>query len=309
MDHLAQAKEQCDQRGQGDQDVLLRNDQLRKKAEKKEQGKRNPKKGKGGNPKKGKGGKPKKGKGGKPKKGEGEECKPRQKKARAKTTQKESKTKKTNLEQEEKETGKTEKKGGGRKGVSRKRKTLKIAASSSSSRPKSKRVQAVQHEPVAPLKARKRSKEANVPVQEPVKPAKKVRKDPLKGSKAQPQQDSESSRPKAKARGRKAQKPKGGEGGLDNEALTKELAAFARQFDPETNLVADGNFRDLLRSKTQLTPECDVYRLNIYWSRHACGVTNKIEKKDTHNFSFNGAEAADVHRLAIAVRCAELTAT
>ena len=291
-------------------EVLLRNDQLTKKAVQKEKGKRKTGKGKTGKSKK------------------GEECETKKETKKTKKTKKTSETKETNGDECEtkkkngvKEGGKgkmvkREKKGGpckGPKGVSRKRRTLMNANASSPSKSKPKDVPAVEVgiESAVPPKP-KRSKKADAQVEENTKAKSRKGSKPLKALKDTPKQSLPSSGskdpgPKAKARGRKPRKS-GGKDPLDNEVLTGELVAFAQLFDPEKHLVTDDNFKVLLRGKVAVSPECG-FRLNIYWSRCACGVTSKEEKKDLHSYSFNGSAAADVHRLAVAVKCAELTAT
>ena len=292
-------------------EVLLRNDQLTKKAVQKEKGKRKTGKGKTDKSKKGK------------------ECETKKETKKTKKTKKTSETKETNGDECETKKKKGVKKGGKGEKVKREKKGWPLQGSqgsqpkeknpyecqcvSSPSKSKPKDVPAVEVgiESAVPPKP-KRSKKADAQVEENTKAKSRKGSKPLKALKDTPKQSLPSSGskdpgPKAKARGRKPRKSSGTDP-LDNEVLTGELVAFANLFDPEKHWVTDDNFKVLLRGKVAVSPECG-FRLNIYWSRCACGVTSKEEKKDLHNFSFNGSAAADVHRLAVAVKCAELTAT
>ena len=273
--------------------VLLRNDQLTKKAEKKEQGKRK----RTGN-----------GKTGGSKKVEEKKTKKKTKQTQETSEAKETKTeeKKSKRSKGVKKGGegnkvKTAKKGGGCKGPSRKRRTLMMANARSPSKSTPEDIESA----VPPKPKRTKTPKVQVEPTKSIK-AREVLKDTLKHQGGPSKSTGPSPKAKAKARGRKPRKS--GEDALNNEVLAGELEAFARLFDPKTHSVTDDNFKALLRSKLDVSPECG-FRLNIYWSRCACGVTSKEEKKDLHNFSFNGAGAADVHRLAVAVKCGELTAT
>ena len=90
---------------------------------------------------------------------------------------------------------------------------------------------------------------------------------------------------------------------LYDEDLVQTLCSFASMFDSEADHKSD-SFKKELRS--QLAE--DVW-LNIYWTRQSCGVRSSPGQSDTHHFSFATYSASASHKTAVAVKCAELTAT
>ena len=80
---------------------------------------------------------------------------------------------------------------------------------------------------------------------------------------------------------------------------------FATYFDEKLDVKGD-SFKEAARAHD---PGFTWFRLNIYWSRCICGVTNKDTGKDAATFSFNTSSACDVHKISIAIYCAIHAAT
>ena len=119
--------------------------------------------------------------------------------------------------------------------------------------------------------------------------------------------------PKAKADCKRGKKKVGSEPSLEDQKahkhysaqLVDKLVSFANQVDVGMNVRAEA-FKVTMRKKLV---EMHGYRLNIYWTRQSCGVTNITEGKDLGTFSFNGSSACDAHRIAVAIKCSELMVT
>ena len=168
-------------------------------------------------------------------------------------------------------------------------------------------------EPTKPKKTDQRAKD-------PVKPKAKAKgkakakASPTKGtrSKADPKAKVKAS-PKAKASCRRGKKKVGSEASLEDQKnhehysaeLVDKLVSFAKQVDTGANVKSEA-FKVGMRKKLV---EMNGYRLNIYWTRQSCGVTNTTEGKDLGTFSFNGSSASDAERIAVAIKCSELMVT
>ena len=87
--------------------------------------------------------------------------------------------------------------------------------------------------------------------------------------------------------------------------MVKEMEDFATSFDEKLDVKGD-SFKEAARAHD---PGFTWFRLNIYWSRCICGVTNKDTGKDAATFSFNTSSACDVHKISIAIYCAIHAAT
>ena len=87
------------------------------------------------------------------------------------------------------------------------------------------------------------------------------------------------------------------------------LIDWTQPFAPELDTPGhEEAVKKLVRSKLGPLKTC---KLNIYWTRNACGVSvteDGKKTKDINHFSWNGSTAAPRHKLAVAVRCAELAA-
>ena len=97
--------------------------------------------------------------------------------------------------------------------------------------------------------------------------------------------------------------------------IVKALMEWALQF-PEKfeDSGAKAAFRAAVREALVPLTFCS---LNVYWTRCGCGVKqpssegddlDKVTKKDVCHFSWNSSPAAPRHKLAVAIRCAELAA-
>ena len=86
--------------------------------------------------------------------------------------------------------------------------------------------------------------------------------------------------------------------------LTDQLSAFAKTFSPDSDFKSDV-FKTFMRS--QVDPP-ENFPLNIYWTSASCGCKDKAQSKDIHSFTFNSVPSPHVYRLAVAVKCAELSA-
>lgn len=93
---------------------------------------------------------------------------------------------------------------------------------------------------------------------------------------------------------------------LYDEKIVEKLCKFARSVSDFSRDVKSAKFKSFVR--TQLY-DLEWTSLNIYWTRCGCGVTEIETGKDLNNFSFNSSEACESHRIACAVKCAELAAT
>lgn len=89
----------------------------------------------------------------------------------------------------------------------------------------------------------------------------------------------------------------------DQEKLT-DLLKFAKDFDPNADHTTE-IFKNFLRSQVGQPQD---FGLNIYWTSASCGVKDKKAGKDINSFTFNSIPAPHNYRLAVAVRCAEITA-
>ena len=87
--------------------------------------------------------------------------------------------------------------------------------------------------------------------------------------------------------------------------MVRDMEVFAKSFDQTLDVKGD-SFKEAARLHN---PGFTWYRLNIYWSRCSCGVTNKETGKDASTFSFNTSSACDVHKTSIAVYCGIHAAT
>eukprot|EP00435_Cladocopium_sp_Y103_P013858 s5066_g3.t1 len=211
--------------------------------------------------------------------------------------------------------GKGKKKASTKVGVSRKRKVLKVVelfehgnAEADETNVKKKRTSRSSSSKVAtsadePAKTRKAKGEAAAP-----KSKAKAKPGPKAKAKASPKGKAA---PKPKARGRSKKQP--GDDFLErNQAsplfeanMVKEMGDFAKSFDQKLDVKGD-SFKEAARAHD---PGFTWFRLNIYWSRCSCGVTNKETGKDATSFSFNTSSACDVHKISIAIYCAIHTAT
>jgi len=253
-----------------DGDVLLRNDQLTRKAANKAKGKRGGRKAKGGK-------KPRKGKKGKL--------------SKKKTVDPSS------LPSSSK-----------RSPPSRKRKTLLNAKTSPSepskppsvSKPKGKKQKVTESCPAAGRSAEDHAKPQRKPRATKAEKVKKP-KSPVK-PKAKAKAKSASARASSSKCMAKMAKTKHSE--LFDETLTDQLSAFAKTFSPDSDFKSDV-FKTFMRS--QVDPP-ENFPLNIYWTSASCGCKDKAQSKDIHSFTFNSVPSPHVYRLAVAVKCAELSA-
>ena len=116
-----------------------------------------------------------------------------------------------------------------------------------------------------------------------------------------------------KTRGRKAVRNTGDDyweeqkqSPLFSAEMVKELEEFALRFD--TSLDVKGQkFKEFCSA--QQDKELWYHRLNRYWTRMTCGVTLKETGKDVLHFGFTSSCACDVHKMAISVKCAMISAT
>ena len=252
-----------------DGDILLRNDQLTRKASNKAKGKRGGRKAKGGK-------KARKGKKGKSSKKKAVDS--------------------LSLPSSSK-----------RSSPSRKRKTLLKAKASPSepsqppsvSKPKGKKQKVTEPCPEAGRSAEDHAKPKRKPR---VTKAEQVKK-PKSPMKAKPKAKAKAKSASAKASSsRRMAKTKHSE--LFDETMSDQLCAFAKMFNPESDFKSDV-FKTFMRS--QVDPPV-TFQLNIYWTSASCGCKDKILNKDIHSFTFNSVPSPHVYRLAVAVKCAELSA-
>eukprot|EP00435_Cladocopium_sp_Y103_P051419 s217_g16.t1 len=90
---------------------------------------------------------------------------------------------------------------------------------------------------------------------------------------------------------------------FDEEVMT-QLMEFSARFNKDADFKTDV-FKTFMRSQVTL-PE--GFSLNLYWTSASCGVKDKEAKRDIHSFTFNSIPAPHVWRLAVAVKCAEIAA-
>ena len=116
-----------------------------------------------------------------------------------------------------------------------------------------------------------------------------------------------------KTRGRKAVRDTGDDyweeqkrSRLFSADLVKELEQFALRFDTSLE-VKSQKFKDFCSE--QQDKELRDHRLNRYWTRTSCGVTLKETGKDVLHFAFTSSRACDVHKMAMSVKCAMISAT
>lgn len=96
---------------------------------------------------------------------------------------------------------------------------------------------------------------------------------------------------------------------LFSAAMVEDFEAFAKKFDISMD-VKSTKFKEFARSFQETSYQSyQYYRLNIYWTRTSCGVTEKASYKDAVTFSFNSSSAHDVYKIAVAIRCAMIAAT
>lgn len=92
----------------------------------------------------------------------------------------------------------------------------------------------------------------------------------------------------------------------DNE-IVSNLMTFARKFPEDLETQPNKLKAAVLDEMTPL----QYCKLMPYWSRNGCGVKVLQEDEttwaDVHSFSFNSSSAPRRYKLAVAVRCAELT--
>eukprot|EP00438_Fugacium_kawagutii_P019084 Skav234712 [mRNA] locus=scaffold634:51408:54367:+ [translate_table: standard] len=91
-----------------------------------------------------------------------------------------------------------------------------------------------------------------------------------------------------------------------NEALIQDLLKFTEEVG-KSSALNDRKFKEHVSSLVQR--DWGKYRLNIYWTRSSCGVTDKDAKSDLHHFAFPSSYADDFSILAVSVKCAELAVT
>ncbi|CAL1145654.1 unnamed protein product [Cladocopium goreaui] len=115
-----------------------------------------------------------------------------------------------------------------------------------------------------------------------------------------------------KTRGRKAVRNTGDDyweeqktSPLFSAEMVKELEEFALRFDTSLE-VKSTKFKEFCSA--QQDKELWHHRLNRYWTRMTCGVTLKETGKDVLHFGFTSSCACDVHKMAISVKCAMISA-
>ena len=114
-------------------------------------------------------------------------------------------------------------------------------------------------------------------------------------------------KPKGAGKGRRSkQKIPHEEHALYRPGIVSTLTEFARSVSDFSRDVKSSKFKSFVRSHLS---ELSLTALNIYWTRSNCGVTDKKTGADIHNFSFNASSACASHRLACAVKCADIAAT
>lgn len=114
-------------------------------------------------------------------------------------------------------------------------------------------------------------------------------------------------KPKGAGKGRRSkQKIPHEEHPLYCPAIESMLVEFARDCSRFSRDVKSPKFKLFVRNHLS---EHSQTALNIYWTRSNCGVTDKNTGADINNFSFNASTACATHRLACAVKCADLAAT
>lgn len=112
---------------------------------------------------------------------------------------------------------------------------------------------------------------------------------------------------KAKSRGRRNVSPEEAllSDPLRSDPIVKALMDFASQFPAELEM--DGNHDKMKEAMNNALQEpLNWCALNKYWTRNAAGVKILAANQDVHHFSFNFSTAASRHKLAVALRCAEL---
>ena len=112
---------------------------------------------------------------------------------------------------------------------------------------------------------------------------------------------------KAKARGRRKVVVDDAEllknSPLYRASLVQELYDFALKFDKKAN-VRTSSYKSQMKSEC---PELADYRLNLYWTRCACGIFSKHLGKDLYSFSV-GSNAYEAHKCAVSAMCAMVAA-
>ena len=154
----------------------------------------------------------------------------------------------------------------------------------------------------------------NGPEPQTVKPAGKA-KAKAKGkakAKAQARVEKETPSSKSKAKPKKtAAKSKAGKGKkeylpeqspkLHDKAMIADLLEFARSMGGKGVDPKDASFKKSVRDELD---ELEWTRLNIYWSKAACGV--HAESRDVHYFGWTTTCAEPSYVAAIAVKCAHM---
>ena len=89
---------------------------------------------------------------------------------------------------------------------------------------------------------------------------------------------------------------------LHDPSMVKLLKSFAESFD--LNVWMDVKANAFKAHARGLAPTYENHRLTIYWTRCSAGVYSGERARDVVNFSFNTFSACDVYKIAVALKCA-----
>ena len=86
--------------------------------------------------------------------------------------------------------------------------------------------------------------------------------------------------------------------------MVEVLKGFGLHFRTYTNVRSD-SFKAAVRANLA---ELSAFAYNLYWSRSSAGLKDFENGRDTHHFLFSASTARDPLKLAVAAKCAEISA-
>lgn len=96
---------------------------------------------------------------------------------------------------------------------------------------------------------------------------------------------------------------------VDETLFSKELVDDMVEFARAIGKSDDCKNENLKAHVRSLLQPLNWTRLNIYWTRTTCGVVRNDMGKDVLHFTFNTVDVCASYRLAMAIKCAEMSAT
>ena len=188
----------------------------------------------------------------------------------------------------------------------RKRTILQAAGSASVPEPKAKRVRTQSKKTGQPEGEKDLKEEKGAKAECAIEGGAKGRATAKAKAKAAPKgkmtKGDEKPKPKAKAKGKAKIIPEQ-DSPLSNVDLMNELLDFAKKVGGHGIGVKSEKFKHGLRAELK---HFDTSTYNVYWSRCACGIKLKHEKRDVHHFSYLQSMADETYKIAIAAKCAEI---